>query len=150
MGYAEFDAKPTNPKALLNYLQQVTSDAGSVSATATKQIFRAVKAGTLKSLYISTPTAITANDTDYWSFTVVNKGSAGSGTTDMILATDVNTTKATGGSGLSAYVPRSLTVHTTPANLNFVAGDLIVFTATKAASATTMADVIVNFNFQDA
>lgn len=134
---------------LITYQQSKTTSAGAVSATTTKQMFRAVRSGTLKSVFVSTPTAITANDTDYWAFTVVNKGNAGSGTTDMILATDVNTTKATGGSGITASVPKSLTVHTTPANLNFSAGDLIVITMTKAASATTMADVIVDFNFQD-
>lgn len=150
MGYAEFDVKPTNPKALINYQQQETLNAGSISATATRQVFRAVKAGTLQSLYISTATGITANNTDYWTFEVKNKGSAGSGTTDMILTTAVNTTKATGGSGISAYIPRALTVHTTPANLSFVAGDLIAVTITKGASATTMDDFVLTFNFQDA
>lgn len=86
---------------------------------------RIPRAGRLVSVTYTGVEALTANDTNYLTFTLVNTLASGSGTTAMLAATDANTTKATGGTGITAIVGRSLTVHGTAANLRVAAGDVV-------------------------
>jgi len=88
------------------------------------------KSGTVKAVYFSGIDALTTHDTNYIAFTILNLGQAGAGTTDVILATAVNTTKITGGSALAANTKRALTVHTTAANLAVTEGDRLKIIAT--------------------
>ena len=69
------------------------------------------------------------------------------GTTALLAASDLNTTKTTGGSGPTNYVQRALSLNGTPANLNTAAGDVLVFTATKAASAANLVGLVVAVEF---
>src|SRR3990167_2834202 len=66
-------------------------------------------AGTLESVDFSAVDALAANDTNYITWTITNLGQAGAGSTVMLAATDANTTKATGGSAISANTKKSLT-----------------------------------------
>lgn len=129
----------------------IVQNLGTLSATTSPLKIVAVmpRKGTITGLDLIVNTAITANDTNYWTFALTNKSTDGTGTTVLLAATDANTTKATGGTGLTAYDTTALTLSATTANLNFNAGDTIVLTATKAASAANLIDLTVNLKFKD-
>lgn len=115
---------------------------GAVSATTSIVAFVAPTNGALDAAMIVTKDAVTANDTNYWTFTLTDKGAAGAGTDKIVEIT----TKATGGSGLAAYTPLSLgTLDATHKVL--AAGDVVLFTMTKAASATALADASLMLEF---
>ena len=95
--------------------------------------------GALASIDFSGVDALAAHDTNYITFSVTNLGQAGGGSTDMLAATDANTTKATGGTALSANTKRSLTVHGTGANLDVVKGDRLLV---RAAASGTLANTV--------
>lgn len=96
-------------------------------------------AGVLTSVLFSGVDALTANDTNYITFSITNLGQAGAGSAAMLAATDANTTKATGGTGLSANTVRSLTLNGTAANLVVAAGDRIRI---RAAATGTLANTV--------
>jgi len=115
---------------------------GAVAATKSQVAFVAPTAGVLAAAKIVNKTAITANDTDYWTFALVDKGSAGTGTDKIV---ELNT-KATGGSALVAYVALSLgTLNATHKVL--AAGDVVLLTITKSASATALAETALELEF---
>ena len=95
--------------------------------------------GALASIDFSGVDALAAHDTNYITFSVTNLGQAGGGSTAMLAATDENTTKATGGTALSANTKRSLTVHGTGANLDVVKGDRLLV---RAAASGTLANTV--------
>lgn len=95
--------------------------------------------GTLDSVDFSSLAALTANDSNYITFSITNLGQAGAGSTAMLAATDANTTKSTGGTGLSANTKRSLTLHGTAANLAVTAGDRLLI---RAAATGTLAGAV--------
>lgn len=99
----------------------------------------APEAGTLESVDFSSLAALTANDSNYITFSITNLGQAGAGSTAMLAATDPNTTKATGGTGLTANGRRSLTLHGTAANLVVAAGDRLRI---RAAATGTLAGAV--------
>ena len=96
-------------------------------------------AGTLSSAWFSGVDALTANDTNYITFSITNLGLAGAGSAAMLAATDANTTKATGGTGLSANTRRTLTLNGTAANLVVAAGDRLRI---RAAVTNTLANTV--------
>lgn len=83
--------------------------------------------------------ALAANDTNYVTWSITNLGQAGSGTAAILAATDANTTKATGGSAISANTKRTLTLSSTLANLSVVQGDRIRI---RAAVTGTLANTV--------
>ena len=89
--------------------------------------------GRLNSVDFSSTSALAANDTNYITFTITNLGQAGAGTTAMLAATDANTTKATGGSALSANTKRSLILNGTSTNAEVVEGDRLLIRAAVTA-----------------
>jgi len=108
----------------------------------------APEAGTLSSVDFAGATALAANDTNYITFTLVNKGQAGSGSTAMLAATDANTSKATGGAAIVQYGKRALTLNGTAANLDVVKGDVLALTVTAAgtlANTITLSTVLLRF-----
>lgn len=121
---------------------------GDISATANFSVLLPAVAGTITAIALATKTAVAADDTDYWTFAAVNKGAAGTGTTALLAATDANTTKSTGGSAMTAYVARALTLHGTGANLVTAASDVLEVTITKSASATTMQQCVLRVDVQ--
>lgn len=96
-------------------------------------------AGSLSSAVITPLVALTANDTNYLTWTITNLGQAGAGTAAMLAATDPNTTKATGGTGLAINTPRLLTLNATPANLVVAVNDLLLI---RAAATNTLANTV--------
>lgn len=98
-----------------------TTDIATTSNT--DEYVIASKSGILVGVDFSSLAALAANDTNYITFSITNLGQAGAGSTAMLAATDVNTTKATGGSALVANSKRQLTLHGTAGNLAIVEGD---------------------------
>src|SRR5262245_18596831 len=66
--------------------------------------------GRLSEVLFSALAALAASDTNFITFSVTNLGQGGAGTGVMLSATDVNTTKATGGSAITANAKRALTL----------------------------------------
>lgn len=90
--------------------------------------------GKLESIDFTCADDLAANDTNYITFTVVNKGQDGSGSTAMLKAADDNTTKATGGSALTTDAKRSLILSTTASNLEVAKGDVLAVTVTATGT----------------
>jgi hypothetical protein len=78
----------------------------------TDEYFLAPEAGVLDSVDFAGVDALVASDTNYITWSLVNLGQTGTGTTDMLA---VNTTRVTGGSALAANTKRSLSLTTTQA-----------------------------------
>lgn len=68
--------------------------------------------------------ALAAHDSNYVTFSLANLNNSSAA---MLLATDVNTSKATGGSALVANTKRDLSLHGTAGNLAVTAGDRLRF-----------------------
>lgn len=96
-------------------------------------------AGTLTGVDFSGVDALTADNTNYITFSITNLGQAGAGSTVMLAATDANTTKATGGTALAANTKRSLTVNATAANLVVAKGDRL---RVRFAATGTLANTV--------
>ena len=117
---------------------------GTISATTTfPPIVMPPAAGTIVNMRLASKDALAQSDSAYYTFSAVNKGPSGGGSTALLAATDANTTKLTGGSAIAAYVARQLTLTGTTANLNTAASDAIVFTATKTGSPTNLSDAVL-------
>lgn len=118
----------------------VQATSATIATTGNTEIFFLVdETGSLNSADFNGVDVLAANDTNYITWSMVNLGQAGAGTTDMLAVSDANTTKATGGTALAANTKRALTVHGTPANLDVVAGDLI---RVRAAATGTLANTV--------
>lgn len=114
----------------------------------TDEYFTAPFAGILTAALITPLVALTANDTNYITWTFTNLGQAGAGSTAMLAATDPNTTKATGGVGLAISTPRTLTLSGTAASLVVAAGDVIRIRATATGTlANTVTRPIYSLSF---
>jgi hypothetical protein len=114
---------------------QGTAGTTSIATTgATSEYVIAGKSGTLVGVDFSSLAALAASDTNYITFSIVNLGQAGAGSTAMLAATDENTTKATGGAALTANAKRQLALHGTPANLVVVEGDRLQIIATATGT----------------
>ena len=115
---------------------------GAVSATTSQVAFVAPTAGSLNAAKIVTKDAVAANDTNYWTFALVDKGATGAGTDKIV----EKTTKATGGAALVAYKALDLgTLNATHKVL--AAGDVVLFTATKSGEATALAEAALALEF---
>lgn len=90
--------------------------------------------GVLTAAQVTPLVALTAHNSNYLTFTATNLGQDGTGTDAMLAASDENTTKATGGTGLAINTARELTVHGTEANLEVAKGDRIKITATATGT----------------
>lgn len=104
--------------------QAVQTSEKTVTTTGTVDAYIIVpQTGTLADADFSCIDALVASDTNYVTFSITNLGQAGAGSNVMLAATDVNTTKTTGGSALGANTKRALTVNSTAASLAVVKGD---------------------------
>lgn len=95
--------------------------------------------GTITGMYFSGTDALSASDTNYITFSITNLGQGGAGSTAILAATDANTTKATGGTAITANAKRTLTLSSTAANLNVTQGDRLRF---RAAATGTLANTV--------
>ncbi len=103
--------------------------------------FIAAATGTVTNVKFQGKDTLATSNSNYVTFTLTNKGQAGAGTTVMLAATDANTSKATGGTAITAYVPRNLTLTSTAADLAVTSGDLLILTVTATG---TLANTITN------
>lgn len=118
---------------------------GTLSATdATITIPLPNHAGTISRISVEVTTTVAANDTDYWTFGVINKAAGGAGAVVVVDGTAAaNSTKVTGGSALTNFSQRDLTLTSTPADLVHAAKDTLLLTATKAASGANLVALTV-------
>ncbi|MCR4293631.1 MAG: hypothetical protein NUV76_12230 [Candidatus Kuenenia sp.] len=95
--------------------------------------------GALSSVDFSGVDALAAHDINYITFSITNLGQAGAGAVVMLAATDANTTKATGGTALSANTKRTLTLTATGGDLNVTQGDRLHI---RAAASGMLANTV--------
>ena len=95
--------------------------------------------GRLSEIDFSGTDALAANDTNYITFSITNLGRAGSGSIAMLAATDVNTTKATGGSAIAADTVRELLISNVQNTGVVVKGDRLLI---RAAVTQTLANTV--------
>jgi hypothetical protein len=129
--------------------KELSQQLGTINATKTFPVIAPNHAATLSAFSLALLTTVNADDANYWTVTLTNKGAAGAGNTAMLAASDANTTKATGGSAITANVTRAFTLHGTGANLIVAAHDLILvtFTKTGAAGDLVTAEIQPEFTF---
>ena len=117
------------------YTDSVLTVSASISATGTVNVTLPSCAGQVIGAKLKSTASVTTSDTNYWTFSIANT----SNSSVAVLATDnLNTTKATGGAAIVANTDRALVLNATAANLAVKTGDVLAFTATKTASATTL------------
>jgi len=101
-------------------------------------------AATVSSVRVAFKDALAANDTNFVTFRLINKTTADS---DVIAATDANTSKATGGTAIAAYTTRTLTL-ATAAGVAVAAQDVLALRITGAgtlANTLTEGTLIINY-----
>jgi hypothetical protein len=117
------------------WIKQTTAGTTSIATTSTTDEYViAAKTGKVTAIKLVSLSGLAAHDSNYITPTVTNLGAAGDGTTALLAASDANTTKATGGSALTANVIRSWTLSSTAANLNVTEGDLLRIRATATGT----------------
>lgn len=113
---------------------------GTISATATRTIFRAKSEVVIKQITLLVETTVTANDTNYWSFQVKNITKV----VPTLLSAAV-TTQATGGATMTAYVKFDLN----PDQYLYLApNDVLELVATKTASASNLVNLVVATDYE--
>lgn len=118
----------------------------SISATTTIRLIAPSFAGKLSRVVWMPDATIAADNTNYWTLTIVNKQN-GTGSVAMLDPVDANTTKLTGGSPLTADTPRVFTLHSTPGNLVTAADDGIQIVLTKTAAASNITGGTIKLEF---
>lgn len=117
------------------WVKQNTAGTTSIATTSTTDEYMiAAKTGKVTSIKLVSLSGLATNDSNYITPTVTNLGAAGSGTAALLAVSDANTTKATGGSALTANVARSWTLTSTAADLNVTEGDLLRIRATATGT----------------
>ena len=114
------------------------TDAGAANdivvtaATVSDASFMVPRAGFLQSVQLIAEDALALSDTNFLTFSLINNGNSGAGTTEMLSVTaDTHTTKTTGpGIAITAETGRPFTVSATAASLRVAAGDLLTFKST--------------------
>lgn len=117
------------------WIKQSTAGTTSIATTSTTdEYIIAAKTGKVTSIKLNQLSGLATSDTNYITPTVTNLGQAASGTAALLASSDANTTKATGGSALTANVPRSFTLTSTAADLNVTEGDVLRCRATATGT----------------
>jgi hypothetical protein len=118
----------------------VNSECRTVSASAKVNIVFP-HAGTVSAARFVVTTTVATDAANIWTVGLVNVGAAGAGTAAIVnIATAANSNTATTGSAFTALIPRALTLGSA-ADLVVAAGDVGVWTFTKAASAANLVDL---------
>lgn len=117
------------------WIKQYTAGTTSIATTSTTdEYIIAAKTGKVTAVKLNSLSGLAAHDSNYITPTVVNLGAAASGTAAILAVSDANTTKATGGSALTANVVRSWTLSSTAADLLVTEGDVIRIRATATGT----------------
>lgn len=93
----------------------------------------------VNSVDFSALVALTADNTNYVTFSITNLGQDGSGTAQILAASDTNTTKATGGTGIGANTRRQLVITQDATATEVKQGDRLRF---RAAATGTLANTL--------
>lgn len=97
--------------------------------------------GALTAAYWTPRAAITADPTNYFTLSLINKGAAAGGSTSMA-------TRSYAATNSVAFVPEAMTLSATAANLNFAAGDVIVVDKAVAASGLAMPQGLIVIHYK--
>lgn len=123
-----------------NFPIQIPLETATIATTGnTDGYFIAPISGVITEIDFSGVDALAANDTNYITFSVTNLGRAGTGNTAILSSADSNTTKATGGTAISANTVRSLIISTAINATRIIAGDRIRI---RAAATGTLANTV--------
>lgn len=131
----------TKPAQALSEMTVVASFT-SVTTGATSFMVVVPMDGYLESIFLGNEyTTLTASDTEYLTFALVNKGIDGVGTTSML--TSNNTTKTTVGhlGAITQYTSKKLLLSATYADLAVSAGQCLLLTITTTTASTLAARV---------
>lgn len=124
----------------------VTSSPVTIATTSTTDAYVICPAsGVLDSADFTSLAALAAHDTNFVTFSITNLGQSGAGSTALLAATDANTTKATGGTALTANARRQLTLSTTLTNLRVALGDVL---RVRFTASGTLAGTVTNSQVQ--
>lgn len=130
--------------------RQIIANLGTIATTSTTDDYVICpQNGTLVEAIFSGVDALAAHASNYITFSITNLGQAGAGSTALLAATDANTTKTTTGSAIAANTARTLTLSTTPANLNVAKGDRLRVRSTAngtSANTITFSKVLLVFD----
>lgn len=120
---------------LFGYTEPVFIQGATIATTSTSDTyFIAPRNLVLTEAYFSGTDALASSDTNYITWSITNLGQAGAGTAAMLLVSDLNTTKTTGGVAITANSKRTLVVSTTPLNVQVNQGDRIRIRATATGT----------------
>jgi hypothetical protein len=123
---------------------------GGLTTTDKKQQIRITRKSQVVSVYMLSEDTLAADNSNNVAVGIVNKGLAGSGTTAIVnVASAANSTKATGGAALTAYIPNALTVITTSSADIIEAGSVLEVTADVTGTIATD-NFYVQINLVDA
>lgn len=132
-------------------VQALCTDGGTAATAVTEEvIFIAPRQGTVRSVNIAAPVAVTASDTTYATFTVSFRDA--NGANSATVATQTTKTSGSGGLGnLTAFKPATLTL--TAANANVAAGAVLTLAVAKASTgvaiASATAGCLVTVDFEE-
>jgi len=136
------ESAQVNQDDLFGNSGSLNSEAKTVATTGnTDWYIIAPFSGLLFNAYFSGTDALAANDTNYITFSITNLGQDGSGSANLLSAGDENTTKATGGSAISADTKRQLVIGS---SRGVEEGDRLRI---RAAVTNTLANTITNSVF---
>lgn len=125
---------------IFGYTEPIFVQSATITTTgSTDTYFVAPRTMTLVEAYFSGTDALATSDTNYITWTITNLGQTGAGTNALLLSSDLNTTKATGGAAIAANTKRTLTVSTTPTAVQVIQGDRIRI---RAAATGTLANTV--------
>lgn len=102
-------------------LQQAVPGQGTAGTDSTFVIGKAPFAGTVTAVSYTTSAAITGHAANNRTFSVINKGAAGSGTASVAAVT------SNASNSFTAYDEKALALSGTAANLAVAAGDVLMF-----------------------
>lgn len=117
----------------------ISSNTAIATTSNTDNYIIAPETGIVSSVVFSGTTTLATSDTNYITFSITNLGQSGAGSTALLDPVVGNTTKATGGSAITANTKRALTLHSTGANRNVIAGDRLLI---RAAVTGTLANTV--------
>lgn len=92
--------------------------------------------GILEAAYFSGTTALAADDTNYVTFSIINKSNSDAA---LLASSAMITTQITGGTAFAAYTPRAFTITTTVANRRVKQWEDVLV---RVAATGTLANVI--------
>ena len=129
-----------------DYTKKVDAEVPAVAAAVTLRtpIWEAPAAGKLTGASYTPSAGVTGADTNTRTVSVINRTSAGAGSTSMASLALTNGVNMTSGD------EKALTLSGTAANLVFAAGDIIAFESVHAASGLADPGGLVQLEYQEA